>query len=90
MLTQTAIRSGSFKRPTKQTVPPVATHGFGGTIDLMGAPMSFTRNAEIYGEDEPADYLYKVVSGSVRTYKDLRRWPPPDWGVLFSGRRIRP
>jgi CRP/FNR family nitrogen fixation transcriptional regulator len=38
-------------------------------MDLMGAPMSFSRNAEIYGEDEPADYLYKVVSGSVRTYK---------------------
>src|SRR3954470_14374489 len=71
MLTQTAIRNGSFKQPTKQTVPPAATHGFGGTIDLMGAPMSFARNAEIYGENEPADYLYKVVSGTVRSYKVL-------------------
>ena len=42
----------------------------------MGAPMSFSRNAEIYGESEPADYLYKVVSGTVRTYK-----------VLTDGRR---
>jgi CRP/FNR family transcriptional regulator, nitrogen fixation regulation protein len=25
--------------------------------------------AEIYGEAEPADYLYKVVSGAVRTCK---------------------
>ena len=33
--------------------------------------MSFARNAEIYGEKEPADYLYKVVSGTVRTYKVL-------------------
>ena len=33
--------------------------------------MSFARNAEIYGESEPADYLYKVVSGTVRTYKVL-------------------
>jgi len=33
--------------------------------------MSFPRNAEIYGENEPADYLYKVVSGTVRTYKIL-------------------
>jgi CRP/FNR family transcriptional regulator, nitrogen fixation regulation protein len=40
-----------------------------GQMELMGAPMSFSRNAEIYGENEPADYLYKVVSGSVRTYK---------------------
>jgi len=35
----------------------------------MGAPMAFCRNAEIYGEGEPADYVYKVVSGSARTYK---------------------
>ena len=26
---------------------------------------------EIYGENEPADYLYKVISGTVRTYKVL-------------------
>jgi CRP-like cAMP-binding protein len=42
----------------------------------MGATMPYTRNAEIYGEREPADYLYKVVSGAVRTYK-----------VLADGRR---
>ncbi len=38
---------------------------------MMGASMSFARNAEIYGEGEPADYLYKVVSGTVRTSKIL-------------------
>jgi len=38
---------------------------------MMGAPMPFARNAEIYGENEPAEYLYKVVSGAVRTYKVL-------------------
>jgi CRP/FNR family nitrogen fixation transcriptional regulator len=37
----------------------------------MGAPMTFGRNGEIYGEGEPADYVYKVVSGTVRTYKIL-------------------
>jgi CRP-like cAMP-binding protein len=31
--------------------------------------MRFLRNAEIYGEDEPADYVYMVVGGAVRTYK---------------------
>ena len=41
------------------------------SIDCMGACMPFLRNAEIYGESEPADYLYKVVSGTVRTYKIL-------------------
>ena len=43
---------------------------------LVGALMPFARNSEIYGENEPADYLYKVVSGTVRTYK-----------VLVDGRR---
>jgi len=46
------------------------------TIELMGALVPFARNSEIYGENEPADYLYKVVSGTVRTYK-----------VLVDGRR---
>jgi CRP/FNR family nitrogen fixation transcriptional regulator len=79
MLTQTAVpavRNGSFKRPALQVAPPAANHRLGGPVDLMGAPMSFPRNAEIYGESEPADYLYKVVSGAVRTYK-----------VLTDGRR---
>jgi CRP/FNR family nitrogen fixation transcriptional regulator len=40
-------------------------------VEMMGAPMSFSRNSEIYGENEPADYLYKIVSGTVRTYKVL-------------------
>jgi CRP/FNR family transcriptional regulator, nitrogen fixation regulation protein len=38
---------------------------------LIGATMSFARNNEIFGENEPADYVYLVVSGSVRTYKIL-------------------
>jgi CRP/FNR family transcriptional regulator, nitrogen fixation regulation protein len=37
----------------------------------MGAPMRLTRNAEVYGEDEPAEYLYQIISGVVRTYRML-------------------
>jgi CRP/FNR family nitrogen fixation transcriptional regulator len=40
-------------------------------IGMMGAPMPFGRNVEIYGENEPAEHLYKVISGAVRTYKIL-------------------
>ena len=54
----------------------IATHPLTDAFDLMGALMPFTRNAEIYGEKEPAEYLYKVISGTVRTYK-----------VLTDGRR---
>ncbi len=42
-----------------------------GAIEMMGAPMSFMRNSEIYGEGEPAEYVYKVVGGTVRTSKIL-------------------
>jgi CRP-like cAMP-binding protein len=52
-----------------------ATAGSAGLLDqqmlLMGATMSYARNAEIFGENESADYLYKVVSGGVRTSKIL-------------------
>ena len=43
----------------------------GDAFVLMGTSMRFERNAEIYGEDEPAEYFYKVVLGAVRTYKLL-------------------
>jgi CRP/FNR family nitrogen fixation transcriptional regulator len=36
-------------------------------MHLMGVVMWYPRNTEIFGENEAADYLYKVVSGGVRT-----------------------
>src|ERR1700692_334190 len=41
------------------------------SIELMGVRMSYARNVEIYGEGEPAEYLYKVMSGAVRISKLL-------------------
>jgi len=80
MLTETQAISpaASFKHPaaTLRHVPPPAKAPQADAIELMGALMPFARNSEIYGENEPADYLYKVVSGTVRTYK-----------VLVDGRR---
>jgi CRP/FNR family nitrogen fixation transcriptional regulator len=73
MLTQT-IRTGSFRRAADRqshAVPALVSYPLLGSIEMMGAPMSFGRNAEIYGEGEPADYLYKIVSGAVRTSKIL-------------------
>ena len=52
-------------------VPSAASHTLNGTLDMMGAPMCFARNSEIYGENEPAEFLYKLVSGAVRTSKIL-------------------
>jgi len=79
--TQSAIRSDAFRsstRPSRNTSPSAvgALHdseedALAQTMRLMGATMSYPRNSEIFGENEPADYLYKVVSGCVRTYKIL-------------------
>jgi CRP/FNR family nitrogen fixation transcriptional regulator len=78
MLTQTAIRNVSQRQPAMQPrrAPATGAAMQAGAIELMGACMSFPANAEICGENEPADYLYKVVSGTVRTYK-----------ILVDGRR---
>ncbi len=69
-----AIQSASTRSAKGQgarTVPAMRTGALASSIEMMGAPMPFARNVEIYGENEPADYLYKVISGTVRTYKVL-------------------
>ena len=74
MLTQTIIHRSSSRHPAGHVahpVPAVNRQALGASIELMGASMPFAGNAEIYGENEAADYLYKVVSGCVRTYKIL-------------------
>ena len=38
---------------------------------LTAVPKTYAHNAEIFGEQEPLEYLYKVVSGTVRTFKVL-------------------
>lgn len=55
---------------------PTAPVSLFDNIAVGGAVMPFERNAEIFGEGESADYVYKVLSGSVRAYK-----------VLSDGRR---
>jgi CRP-like cAMP-binding protein len=85
MQTQAAIRSDAFRvvptsRPFALAPRPTGQPAFGGraaansldeSLELMGATMSYPRNTEIFGENEPADYVYKVISGSVRTYNIL-------------------
>jgi CRP/FNR family transcriptional regulator, nitrogen fixation regulation protein len=50
---------------------PLVADSLSQSMQLMGAAIAYARNSEIFGENEPAEYLYKVVSGSVRTYKIL-------------------
>lgn len=45
-------------------------------LEATGFKMCFSRNEEVFGEDEPAEFVYKVISGAVRTTR-----------VLHDGRR---
>jgi CRP/FNR family transcriptional regulator, nitrogen fixation regulation protein len=87
MLASAAVRSTAIHRAIHHSISPstkppghvpaggkstdAAGDPLSETMRLMGATMSFPRNSEIFGEDEPADYLYKVASGCVRTYRIL-------------------
>ena len=71
-----ALAARPLEQRSRRPAHPAGVRPYAGTLDMMGAPMSFSRNEEIYGESESAEYLYKVVSGAVRMYK-----------VLADGRR---
>jgi len=48
---------------------PAPARGLGG---LTAKEMGYARDEEIYGESEPAEYVYCVRRGAVRTFKLLR------------------
>jgi CRP/FNR family nitrogen fixation transcriptional regulator len=99
MQTQAAIRSDAFRvvptsRPFAPAPRPTGRPAFGGraeansldeSLQLMGATMSYPRNTEIFGENEPADYVYKVISGSVRTYNILNDGRRQIGGFYMAG-----
>src|SRR5438552_3333666 len=50
-------------------MPSATSYPLSSPIELLGFAASFARDAGIYEESKPADYLYKVINGTVRTYK---------------------
>jgi CRP/FNR family nitrogen fixation transcriptional regulator len=73
MHTEAATRSQILNRaPMSHCAPDQPAQAMFGSIELTGARMSFAKDVEIYGENEPADYVYKVLTGSVRVYKILQ------------------
>jgi CRP/FNR family nitrogen fixation transcriptional regulator len=42
-----------------------------GHATLLATEFSYRKDEEIYGEDEPAEYVYQIIRGAVRTYKLL-------------------
>lgn len=57
-----------------KVTPPAATDPFAaitGHASLVASEFTYHKDEEIYGEDEPAEYVYQVVTGAVRSYKLL-------------------
>ncbi|MGD9922079.1 MAG: helix-turn-helix domain-containing protein [Pseudorhodoplanes sp.] len=83
---EAATRSQILARaPFVQHTPEPSAHTLFGSVELTGARMSFAKDVEIYGENEPADYVYKVLSGSVRVYKILQDGRRQIEGFYFPG-----
>jgi CRP/FNR family nitrogen fixation transcriptional regulator len=72
MLMQSQLRTVSGNPSHTNTMSHRAAMGAGfGAMEVMGSQMKFGPNEEIFGEGEPAEYVYEVTKGAVRTYKIL-------------------
>jgi len=72
-----ATRTEAFRQPRQiQPINKAIGNGLPAAFAMMGAPLTFGRNEEVFGEGEGAEYLYQVKAGCIRTYK-----------VLSDGRR---
>ena len=73
MLTQSISTSTLIGRKVAP-LPCATTDRFGvltGHAGLVATEFTYRKDEEIYGEDEPAEYVYQVIRGAVRTYKLL-------------------
>ncbi|RTL50678.1 MAG: cyclic nucleotide-binding domain-containing protein [Bradyrhizobiaceae bacterium] len=71
MLTQSTSASANHVNPAPAAVRAGQFGSLAMHPGIVVTEYSYKRGEEIYGEDEPADYVYQVVSGAVRTYKLL-------------------
>ena len=56
-----------------------------GHAGLVATEFSYGKDEEIYGEDEPAEYVYQVIRGAVRTYRLLSDGRRQIGAFLLSG-----
>jgi CRP/FNR family nitrogen fixation transcriptional regulator len=68
-VTSSSAANGAPGLVSLSNFEPVLLRGLGG---LPAKEVSYDRDEEIYGESEPAEYLYCVRRGAVRTFKLLR------------------
>jgi CRP/FNR family nitrogen fixation transcriptional regulator len=72
MLTQSINTSVTRTKAAPVPLPnPDQFCALTGHAGLVATEFSYRKDEEIYGEDEPAEYVYQVIRGAVRTYKLL-------------------
>lgn len=72
MLTQAKTQSRHPAHPAAHLATkasPLSGQMLFGAVSLVGAQMSYSKGSEIHGEDEPAEYVYKIISGVARSYR---------------------
>lgn len=70
--TTTSQTTRPFATPRAPVVPPVDPFGaMAACSGLVASEFCYRKDEEIYGEGEPAEYVYQVIRGAVRTYKLL-------------------
>ncbi|KRR15817.1 MULTISPECIES: helix-turn-helix domain-containing protein [Bradyrhizobium] len=71
MLTPSAP-SLNINRPAPSAFAPSKPFcGLSSHAGLIATEFTYRNDEEIYGKDEPAEYVYQVIRGAVRTYKLL-------------------
>lgn len=71
MLTQSLNTSITGNKVAPVPPSPDQFCALTGHAGLVASEFSYRKDEEIYGEDEPAEYVYQIVRGAVRTYKLL-------------------
>lgn len=71
MLTYSSANRPSLQQIASPGFPPIAGAPASRQIEAIGVPMLFKRNNEVYGQGEPSDHIYRVVTGVVRACRIL-------------------
>jgi CRP/FNR family nitrogen fixation transcriptional regulator len=70
--TITVPAATTFVSPRAPVIPSVDQFSaLAACSGLIATEFSYRKDEEIYGEGEPAEYVYQVIRGAVRTYKLL-------------------
>lgn len=64
------IARSNVAKAMNQNQPGITADG-DDPIDAMGARLHVSRGSEIYADEDPAEFVYKIVSGAVRVVKLL-------------------